>query len=164
MSVTSSDRRQGGPPPTWQQPPPGAPWAPQPQTPPGQPNTAIPPASTARRSRVPPGLRPGRRGFWGYVGWALLMIVLSPFLVLYGLYWLVTILLTPVLFALHLAVWILAWPWAGVCYMCGARQDAKWRIFRPTPPAFPAIWRLSYWFKLRMGISAILEFITTFAR
>lgn len=92
------------------------------------------------------------------------MIVLSPFLLLYGLYRLLTILLTPFLFALHLTVWILARPWAGMCYICGARRDAKWRIFRPIPPAFPAIWRLDYWFKLRRGISAIFEIVSTFAR
>jgi hypothetical protein len=90
----------------------------------------------------------------------LLLIVLSPFFALYGVYWLVTFLLTPVLFALHLVVWPLACLWAGVCHLCGARRDTRWRIFHPTLPAFPAIWRLSYWFTLRRAISAFFLIIS----
>lgn len=89
----------------------------------------------------------------------LLLIVLLPFLALYGVYWLITFLLTPVLFALHLVVWPLGCLWAGICYVFGARRDTRRRIFRPIVPAFPAIWRLRYWFALRRGISAIFMFV-----
>ncbi|GLY91164.1 hypothetical protein [Actinoallomurus iriomotensis] len=117
-------------------------------------------ASPGRRRFPPTVLRLRGRGFWGTVGRVLLLIILLPFLALYGVYWVVTFLLTPVLFALHLVFWPLGCLWAGICRACGARRDARWRILRPIPPAFPAIWRLSYWFTLRRSISAIVMIVS----
>jgi hypothetical protein len=81
------------------------------------------------------------------------MIVLSPFLVIYGIWWVFTFILTPVGFLVHLAFWPLRCGWAGLCYACGARPDTSRRIFRPVPPPFPAFWTVGYWLKMRKRVS-----------
>ncbi|WP_285625261.1 hypothetical protein [Actinoallomurus iriomotensis] len=162
--MTGRNHGQGDPPSAWEQPgqgpygrPPGHGTAPDhfARHPAGAPQ-----GPAGRRRFPPPALRLRGRGFWGTVGRVLLLIVLLPFLALYAVYWVVTFLLTPVLFALHLMFWPLGCLWAGICRVCGARRDARWRILRPIPPAFPAIWRLSYWFTLRRGISAIVMIVS----
>jgi hypothetical protein len=93
--------------------------------------------------------------------WAIFFIVLfSPFIavafVLYGLYWVLAWLLTPVGLLLHFVFCALGLIWySGVKLLASGRS--KYRLFQPLYPRFPAFWTGQYWVRMNRTVRSIAE-------
>ncbi|WP_194912460.1 hypothetical protein [Catenulispora rubra] len=111
------------------------------------------------QSQAPAGPKPKKKhGFW----WYFLVILFSPLIavafVLYGLYWTLCWVLTPVALVLHLVFCGLGLIWySGVKVLASGRS--KFRLFQPLYPKFPPLWTGQYWIGLNKTIRSFFEFL-----
>lgn len=96
------------------------------------------------------------------------LVVFSPLIalafVVYGIYWVLAWLLTPVALVVHLVFCGLGLIWySGVKVLASGRS--KYRLFQPLYPKFPPLWTGKYWVGLNRtvrstveGLAGILEF------
>ena len=137
---------------------PGQPFPGQPF--PGQPFPGQPPQGADQaQAQGQKGAKPKKKhGFW----WFFFIILFSPFIavifVLYGLFWTLGWLLTPVALLLHLFFCALGLIWySGVKVMASGRS--KYRLFQPMYPKFPPLWTGQYWVRLNKNIRSTFEFL-----
>lgn len=93
--------------------------------------------------------------------WAIFFFVLfSPFIglafVLYGLYWVLAWLLTPVGLLFHFALCGLGLIWySGVKVLASGRS--RHRLLQPVYPRFPQFWTWKYWVQMNRDVRSVAE-------
>lgn len=93
--------------------------------------------------------------------WAIFFIVLfSPFIAvifaLYGIYWVLCWLLTPVAMVLHFVFCGIGLIWyTPVKFLASGRS--KFRLFQPLYPKFPPFWTGAYWVLLNRRVRSTFE-------
>ena len=121
---------------------------------PGQQYPGQPPQGQAQAGPKPKK----KHGGW----WYFFVILFSPLIalafVLYGLYWALCWLLTPVALVLHLVFCGLGLIWySGVKVLASGRS--KFRLFQPLYPKFPPLWTGQYWVGLNKTIRSVFELL-----
>lgn len=100
--------------------------------------------------------------------WAIFFIVLfSPLIALafvfYGIYWVLTWLLTPVALVLHFVFCGIGLIWySGVKVL--ASGNSKYRLFQPMYPKFPPLWTGAYWVRLNRNVRSTAEGLAAVAQ
>ena len=137
---------------------PGQPYAGQPypgQAPYGQPPQGPNQLQDPDQTQTQPKPKKKRSGCaWFFI------ILFSPFIalafVLYGIFWLLAWLLTPVALVLHFVFCGLGLIWySGVKVLASGRS--KYRLLQPVYPKFPPFWTGQYWVRLNRNVRSAAE-------
>jgi nitrate reductase NapE component len=99
--------------------------------------------------------------------WATFFIVLfSPFIalafVVYGIYWVLCWLLTPVALAIHFVLCGLGLIWFSLVKVLASGRS-RYRLLQPMYPKFPPFWTGQYWVRLNRRVRSTFEGLAALA-